>query len=61
MMLESGGNDVLFVLSGTEAGSGNNGLVVGLAAAGGEDDLPGLAAQAIGHGPAGFSRASLAS
>ena len=50
VMLKGGGDDVLFALQRTPSGGGDNGLVVGLAAAGGEDDLLGVAAQAPGHG-----------
>ena len=48
VMLKSGGNDVFFTLFRTETGSGENRLVIGLAAAGGEVDFPGLAAQTSG-------------
>ena len=50
VVLEGGGDDVLFALALTDAGGGDQSLVVGLAAAGGEGDLPGRAAQAGGHG-----------
>ena len=50
MMLESGGNDVLFALSCAQSGCGKNCLIVGLAAAGGKINLSGVTAQAIGHG-----------
>ena len=53
VVLKSGGDDVLFALARAEPGGGDNGLIVGLAAAGGEDDLPWLAAQALGHGGTG--------
>ena len=53
VVLKGGGEDVLFALQGAEAGGGKDGLIVGLAAAGGEDDLLGVAAQALGHGLAG--------
>ena len=53
MVLEGGGDDVLFALSLPQPGGGDNGLIVGLAAAGGENDLPGLTAQAVGNGLAG--------
>ena len=55
VMLKGGGDDVQLSLALTQAGSGNDGLVVRLAAAGGEVDLPGLAAQTGGDGrPGGF-------
>ena len=44
VVLKGGGDDVLFPLAETQPRGGEQGLVVGLAAAGGEDDLPGLAA-----------------
>ena len=53
MVLKGGGDDVLLALALADAGSGNQSLVVGLAAAGGEEDLPGLAAQALSHGGTG--------
>ena len=52
-MLKGGGDDVLLALLGAEPGGGNDGLVIGLAAAGGEDDLPGLATQTLSHGGTG--------
>ena len=45
MMLKSGGNNVLFSLPGAVSGSGDDGLIVGLTATGGEVNFPGLAAQ----------------
>lgn len=48
-MLKGGGDDVLLPLLRPQPGGGANGLVVGLAAAGGEGDLPGIAAQPLGH------------
>ena len=50
VMLESRGNNVHLPLAAADGGGGQQCLVVGLAAAGGEDDLPGLAVQAPGHG-----------
>jgi hypothetical protein len=44
VMLKCGGNDVLFALARAEIGGGGNGLIVGLAAAGGEIDLARLGA-----------------
>ena len=49
VMLKRGGNDVLFALARAEIGGGGNGLIVGLAAAGGEIDLARLGAEAGGH------------
>ena len=54
VVLKSGGNNVLFAFSLANAGGGDNGLVVGLAAAGGEGDLPGLTAETFCHGLAGL-------
>ena len=57
MMLEGGGDDVLLSLLLPQLGGGNDGLIVGLRTAGGEDDLPGLAAQAVCHSlPGGIQR-----
>ena len=57
VMLKGGGDDVLFTLARAEPGGGDNGLIVCLAAAGGEDDLSRLTAQTLGHGgPGGFQR-----
>ena len=57
MVLKSGRNDVLLTLPGTEAGGGDNSLIVGLTAAGGEVDFPGFATQAPGDPfPGGFQR-----
>ena len=39
VVLELGGDDMLLPFPGAEAGRGDDGLVIGLAAAGGEDDL----------------------
>ena len=50
MVLKSGGNNVLLALLLSQTGGGNNGLVVGFRSAGGEDNLPGLTAQALRHG-----------
>ena len=50
VVLEGGGDDVHLALAAADGGGGKQGLVVGLAAAGGEDDLTGLAVQAPGHG-----------
>ena len=49
MMLKGGGNNVLLSLPGSQPGGGDNGLVIGLTAAGGEVDFPGLTAQAGCH------------
>ena len=49
MVLKGGGDDVLLALFSTVPGSRKNRLVVRLAAAGGEDDLSRLAAQAVRH------------
>ena len=49
VMLKRGGNDVLFALARAEIGGGGNGLIVGLAAAGGKIDLARLRAEAGGH------------
>ena len=53
MVLKSSGDDVLLALHGTEPGGGDDGLVVGLAAAGGENDLLGVAAQTGSDGGTG--------
>ena len=50
MVLKSSGNNVLLALFLSQTGSGDDGLVVGFGAAGRENDLPGLAAQALRHG-----------
>ena len=50
VMLKGGGDDVLLALALTDAGGGDQSLIVGLAAAGGKGDLPGCAAQTGGHG-----------
>ena len=50
VMLKGGGDDVLLALALTDAGGGDQSLIVGLAAAGGKGDLPGRAAQTGGHG-----------
>ena len=44
---------MLFALLRAEPGGGNNGLIVGLAAAGGEDDFSRLAAKTLGYGGTG--------
>ena len=49
VVLERGGNDVLFALARADVGRGGDGLVVRLAAAGGEGDLPCLGAQTPGY------------
>ena len=55
VVLKSSGNDVLLTFPGTQPGGGDDGLIVGLAAAGGEGDLPGLAAETGGNpGTGGF-------
>src|SRR5699024_4480 len=53
VVLKSGGNDVLFALLGSGVGGGENGLVVGFAAAGGEVNFSCFTAQALGHPAAG--------
>ena len=53
VMLKGGGDDVLLALALTDAGGGDQSLIVGLAAAGGKGDLPGRAAQTGGHGLSG--------
>ena len=50
VMLKGGGDDVLLALALTDAGGGDQSLIVGLAAAGGKGDLSGRAAQTGGHG-----------
>ena len=50
VMLKGGGDDVLLALALTDAGGGDQSLIVGLAAAGGKGDLTGCAAQTGGHG-----------
>ena len=50
VVLEGGGDDVLLALALTDAGGGDQSLIVGLAAAGGKGDLTGCAAQTGGHG-----------
>ena len=56
VVLELGGDDVLFALALTNGRGGEQGLVVGLAAAAGEDDLPGLAVQNLRDGPAALGQ-----
>ena len=53
VMLKGRGDDVLLSLPFPQPGGGENGLIVGLTAAGGENDLPGLTAQALRHGGPG--------
>ena len=53
VVLELGGDDVLLSLPGTQESGGAEGLVVGLAAAGGEGDLPGVTVQILGKGLTG--------
>ena len=48
VVLKGGGDDVPLALPGAQVGGGEEGLGVGLAAAGGKGDLPELAAQAGG-------------
>ncbi len=50
VVLEFGGDQVLFALPRAQAGGGDDGLVVGLRAAGGEIDLFGLGVEAFGDG-----------
>ena len=55
MMFKGSRNNVLLALFLSQTSGGNDGLIVGLAAAGGEDDFPRLAAQALGNGlPGGY-------
>ena len=54
VVLEFGGDQVLFPFAGAGLGGGDDGLVVSLAAAGGEVDLPGLGVQAGGNGGPGL-------
>ena len=54
MVLKFGGDQVLFALARPRLGGGDDGLVVGLAAAGGEVDLSRLGVQAGGHSGAGL-------
>ena len=49
MMLKGGGDDVLFSLARAERGRRQQGLIVRLAAAGRERDLPGVAAKVLCH------------
>ena len=49
-MFKGRGNHVAFALLLPCRGGGQNGLIVGFAAAGGEGDLVSLGAQAAGHG-----------
>ena len=49
VVLERGGNDVLFALARAKIGRGGDGLVVRLAAAGGKVDLARLGSKAGGH------------
>ena len=49
VVLERGGNDVLFALARADVGRGGDGLVVRLAAAGGKVDLARLGSKAGGH------------
>ena len=49
MVLEGGGDDVLFALARAERGRRQQGLIVRLAAAGRERDLPGVAAKVLCH------------
>ena len=51
VVLEGGGDDVLLALALTDPRRGDDGLVVGLAAAGGECDLPEAAPQTVRHTP----------
>ena len=53
VMLEGGGNDVLFALALSQTGSGKDSLIVGFTAAGGKVNLPGLTAQTGGNGGTG--------
>ena len=50
VVLKGGGDDVLFPLAETQPRGGEQGLVVGLAAAGGEGDLIGGGVQTLGDG-----------
>ena len=53
VVLKGGGDNVLLALARAEAGGGKNRLIVGLAAAGGEDDLSRLTTQALSNGGPG--------
>ena len=53
VVLKGGGDDVLLALQPPQLRSGQQRLIVGLTAAGGEEDLTGLAVQASGHGLTG--------
>ena len=53
MVLKLGGNDVPLPLPGAEAGRRDDGLVIGLAAAGGEGDLLRVGVQIMGNGLTG--------
>ena len=55
MMLKPGGDQVLLALACAEAGGGEDGLIIGLAAAGGKDYLArAFRAEAVGHGLSGL-------
>ena len=55
MVLKLGGDKVLLALARTKAGGGEDGLIVGLAAAGSEDYLArAFRAEAVGHGLSGL-------
>ena len=54
VVLKFGGDQVLFALACPRLGGGDDGLVVGLAAAGGKVDLPGLGVETGGHGGTGL-------
>ena len=57
MVFDGGGDEVFFALQGPDFGGARNGLVVRLAAAGGEVDLPRLGADGPGHRlPGGLKR-----
>ena len=55
MMLKPGGDQVLLALACAEAGGGEDGLIIGLAATGGKDYLArAFRAEAVGHGLSGL-------
>ena len=54
VVFKLGGDQVPLALPGAQAGGGDDGLIVGLGAAGGEIDLPGIGVEAAGHGLPGL-------
>ena len=59
VVLEGGGDDVAFALGRAQAGAGADGVVVALAAAGGEVDLLGVRAQQRRHAAPGVTEGFL--